>query len=280
MGDPERLLGLTSDSDELERDLLGSIRDVSPPPGAKDQAWDGIAVHVAAVAVVGAATAATQAAMGSSAGAAAEAAGAGTTTVLGAGPKGSAAALGVATKAFTVKVVLGVVLAGSTVAAGGWWASRQVVRRAAIAPTSNEHVTSEPSPNVPPPPATMTTDPCDPAFPTAPCPNVATPPSSDRSSRIADEPRPRNSLGVESRMLTEARAELRSGDPRAAMSTLERLQARSPKGVLMQEREVLTIQVLAALGDTAAASRRAKEFLKAYPSSPHAPQLRRFAGDP
>jgi hypothetical protein len=268
MGDPERLLGLTSDSDELERDLLGSIRDVSPPPGAKDQAWDGIAVHVAAVAVVGAATAATQAAMGSSAGAAAEAAGAGTTTVLGAGLKGSAAALGVATKAFTVKVVLGVVLAGSTVAAGGWWASRQVVRRAAIAPTSNEHVMSEPSPNVPPPPTTMTTD-----------PNVATPPSSDRSSRIADEPRPRNSLGVESRMLTEARAEpgvatrvppcRRSNDCRPALRKLSPCRSASADD-----------PGLAALGDTAAASRRAKEFLKAHPSSPHAPQLRRFAGDP
>jgi hypothetical protein len=48
----------------------------------------------------------------------------------------------------------------------------------------------------------------------------------------------------------------------------------------MQEREVLTIEVLAASGDRAAASRKAREFLKAYPDSPHAPQLRRFTGEP
>jgi outer membrane protein assembly factor BamD (BamD/ComL family) len=81
-------------------------------------------------------------------------------------------------------------------------------------------------------------------------------------------------------MLTEARAQLRNADPRAAIMTLERLQTRFPKGVLMQERDVLTIQVLAALGDVAGANRRAKQFLEAYPSSPHAPQLRRFSGAP
>jgi outer membrane protein assembly factor BamD (BamD/ComL family) len=80
-------------------------------------------------------------------------------------------------------------------------------------------------------------------------------------------------------MLTDARAQLRGGDPHAAMATLERLQARFPKGVLLQEREVLTIQVLSALGDNAAASRKARAFLEAYPNSPHAPQLRRFTGD-
>jgi outer membrane protein assembly factor BamD (BamD/ComL family) len=81
-------------------------------------------------------------------------------------------------------------------------------------------------------------------------------------------------------MLTEARAELHAGDPRAALQTLERLRARSPKGVLAQEREVLTIQVLSALGDNAAAKRKAKEFLDAHPESPHTSQLRRLAADP
>jgi outer membrane protein assembly factor BamD (BamD/ComL family) len=81
-------------------------------------------------------------------------------------------------------------------------------------------------------------------------------------------------------MLTDARAQLRGGDPRGALATLERLRARSPRGVLTQERDVLAIQIASALGDTAAAKRKAKEFVDAYPESPHAPQLRRLATDP
>jgi outer membrane protein assembly factor BamD (BamD/ComL family) len=116
----------------------------------------------------------------------------------------------------------------------------------------------------------------------APCPPAAAhvaAPAPERTPRTVDEPHARNLLGVESRLLTEARAQLRSGEPRAAMATLERLQTRFPKGVLLQEREVLTIQVLSALGDNASASRKAKAFLEAYPNSPHAPQLRRFTGE-
>jgi outer membrane protein assembly factor BamD (BamD/ComL family) len=81
-------------------------------------------------------------------------------------------------------------------------------------------------------------------------------------------------------MLTEARAQLRGGDPRGALATLERLRARSPKAVLSQERDVLAIQIALSLGDGATAKRKAKEFLDAYPESPHAPQVRRLAADP
>jgi hypothetical protein len=48
----------------------------------------------------------------------------------------------------------------------------------------------------------------------------------------------------------------------------------------MQERDVLTIQIASALGDSATARRRAQEFLDAHPESPHAPQLRRLATEP
>jgi hypothetical protein len=98
MGDPDRLLGGQSDGDELERQLLGSIRDVSPPPGAKGESWDVIAVQVAVVAAVGASTAVA----------------------------GSAAAAGAGAKLFTAKVLIGVALVGSTFAAGGYWVSRHL----------------------------------------------------------------------------------------------------------------------------------------------------------
>jgi outer membrane protein assembly factor BamD (BamD/ComL family) len=95
-------------------------------------------------------------------------------------------------------------------------------------------------------------------------------------ARGLDEPRGRDALGAESALLTEARAQLRNGEPRAALGTLDRLRTRYPKGVLSQEREIMTIQVMTALGDTDAAKRRARAFVDAHPNSPHTPQLRRF----
>jgi hypothetical protein len=260
MGDPERLLGPGSDSDELERELLGSIRNVSPPPGAKGQAWEGIAATVAVATAVGVGTAAA-----------------------GAATAHAAASATTGAKIFTAKVLLGAALAGSTLAAGGFWVSRQVTQRTVVAPRADRRTTPEPPAPAQAPNAVATPVPCDSPEATAPCPTPATEPERPASkapaARAADEPHAKNLLGVESRMLTEARAQLRGGDPHAAMATLERLQTRFPKGVLLQEREVLAIQVLSALGDNAAASRKARAFLDAYPNSPHAPQLRRFTGE-
>ena len=45
-GDPERLLG-ASNAEPLERELLGSVRHVGPPEGAKDLAWRNIAGQIA-----------------------------------------------------------------------------------------------------------------------------------------------------------------------------------------------------------------------------------------
>jgi len=50
----ERLLSISSGSDPLERELLGSVRHVGPPDGAKAQAWRNIAGQIAVVAAVGA----------------------------------------------------------------------------------------------------------------------------------------------------------------------------------------------------------------------------------
>jgi hypothetical protein len=64
------------------------------------------------------------------------------------------------------------------------------------------------------------------------------------------------------------------------LATLARLRGAGQNAVLVQEREVLTIQALAALGDTQAARRRAQAFVAANPTSPHTPQLRRIADAP
>lgn len=72
-----------------------------------------------------------------------------------------------------------------------------------------------------------------------------------------------------------ARALLRSGRSRAALSELDALAKDFPNGTLAQEREALAVQALGALGERAAARERALRFLARYPASPHAAVVRR-----
>jgi hypothetical protein len=256
MADQPRLLGPTNGGDELERELLGSLRDVSPPPGTKRETWNRLAVQVAAVATIGTTSIAVHAV----------------------GRSGAAAAIQ-ATKMFTVKVVAGVALAGSMAASGGWWLHEQTAAKPAPRPPTERIA----PPALPPPPTPPPPTPPPPTYEirevVAPvAPTVAEP--VERPAKNVEGRSRSDLLSLESRLLTEARAQLRGGDPRGALATLERLRSRSPKGVLSQERDVLAIQIASALGDTATAKRKAKEFLDAYPESPHTPQLRRLASDP
>jgi len=246
MGDQPRLLGPTNGGDELERELLGSLRDVSPPAGAKGETWNRLAVQVAAVATIGTASIAVHAV----------------------GRSGAAAALQ-ATKVFTAKVVAGVAFARSMAASGGWWLHQRAIAEPTVG-VPRERI-------APPPPAPAPShENTERVTPVAP----AVPEPVERPSKSVEGRSRSDLLSLESRMLTDARAQLRGGDPRGALATLERLRARSPKGVLSQERDVLAIQIASALGDVVTAKRKAKEFLEAYPESPHAQQLRRLATDP
>ena len=53
MADPQRLLSQISDANELERELLGSLRQVEPPANAKGEAWSGLSAQIAALGLVG-----------------------------------------------------------------------------------------------------------------------------------------------------------------------------------------------------------------------------------
>jgi hypothetical protein len=235
--DPERLLSVSSHADPLERELLGSVRHVGPPDGAKDQAWRGIAAQIAVVAVVGAAT-------GSSAAAA---------------TKTSAGAL--ATWALSTKVAA--VVAASGLALGGGYLA---LKGPAQAPAASVARVAPPPVITPAPAKLAAQQPAEPA---------ALPASEDAPSRKL-EPRRLDLLKAESSLLTEARAQLRSGNVAGAQASLDRLQSQFPKGMLSQEREVLAIEVLYARGNVDGAKRRARAFVKAYPKSPHSAKLSRF----
>jgi hypothetical protein len=73
----------------------------------------------------------------------------------------------------------------------------------------------------------------------------------------------------ESRLIASARQALRAGNPALALSLLEQARARFAHGILAQERDALSIEALAASGQRAQAQARARDFMVAYPSSPH-----------
>ena len=73
-----------------------------------------------------------------------------------------------------------------------------------------------------------------------------------------------------------ARAALRAGNAAEARALLASVESQFPRGVLSQEREVLSIELLAVRGEHAAAARRAQTFVTAHPKSPHSAKLSRF----
>jgi hypothetical protein len=250
--DPKRWLSEGAGG-ELERDLLASISDVRPPAHAKDQAWHGIAAAVTAGA------GAVAASIAPSAAAAASTAAAATTKV------GSA----VAASALITKAVWTV--AAGSIAVGGYFVAREAW------PTSPEPRQPERAAEV--------------AAPSEPPKNVAAPravepeaapieASEPQVRRAAPRPKRRDPLTEESALLTRARAALRTGDAAGAERMLQRMGTEFPGGVLEQERQVLSIEVLAARGDTAAAKARARAFAQAHPTSPHTARLRSLLDTP
>jgi len=240
VSDPERLLSVTHEGDELERELLGSVRNVSPPAHAKSDAWAGIAAQVALTALVGGSQAAAAAASESA-----------QVTLL-------------AAKTAALKIVLALALGGAVLGAGAtWFYSRAAAKRATPISSANQPA----APALRPAPAVVvvaeaTAEPAPCSSTSAqstPCALAPAPASASAVGvpRASAERSPGDQLSAESALLTKARAELRRGDPRGAQVTLSHLQAQFPSGVLGQEREVLSIELLAANGKADAARQRA-----------------------
>jgi hypothetical protein len=244
MTDPHRLSSNLSDADDLERDLLASIRQVDPPAGAKSEAWDKLSVQIAAVGLVSVASVQ------------------GTTAA-------SPAWLSGAFKGTLGKVLLGVAVAGTGSAL--WLHARDEQPAAHVAATAVAVAVS------PPPAPTAPLAPTSEIAPVVP-PAAATP--VEIPTKLSGEASREDRLSAESQMLTRARAELRRGNAASAQRILEQMRVKFPNAVLGQEREVLNIEVLAARGNSDAARRRARAFIAAYPKSPHSAQLARFADGP
>jgi hypothetical protein len=248
MSDPERMLESDSVDPEV-RELLRSLRNVSPEPGTGTKSWSVMASKIAALPVL--ATASKSAAQ------------------VGA-VQGNVVAAGAA-KAVAVKVAAGA-LATTLLGAG-----ILVLRAEHAAPPSG----AKPVPAAaiaPAVPVALVVAPAEPATanPTVPAVPSEKPLGAPNPGAAATRS---SQLDAEASLLAKARGELRSGNARAAEARLFQLQSTFPRGQLGQERDVLAVEVLAANGNMAAAKRKARAFIAAHPTSPHSAKLERLVGE-
>ena len=240
MKDPSRLL---SQPGTLEAQLLEAVREVDLPPSAHDEVWRRMGL----------------------------AAGAGAATLAVTTPLAARAAAGAGTKALAqtgwISAVKWVALVGTLAPAAGLGVHWVVASRQAA------HAVASPPPPALAPPALTVPFPqtaLPPAAPPAPEPLV-TPPALGLLPRHTP---PASSLDAESSLLRRAREKLENGDPKTALDDVAVLAARFPRGELTQEREVVAIHALLALGHRSAAYDRTADFLRLHPTSPYADSLR------
>lgn len=178
---------------------------------------------------------------------------------------------GLAYAAKVVGATLGLTAAGFALVAAsavGVRSLRGTPERASAAITSPADVAgprTDDTPEVPAPtqPEPAITDPPEPA--SGPLGRASTPtrePSGETTSNAAASPAP--TLEAELALLEVAR----SAAPPAALAALERHRVEFEHGMLADEREVLRVETLCALGRASEAEAIASAFLAAHPSSP------------
>jgi hypothetical protein len=247
--DPARLV-VDASAPDRERELLRHGVDIAPPAGAEARVWQGLAGALGAAALGGAA-----------------AADASTKTVAAATKAAGAGLTG-------AKIVVAVAVVAGFASVGGYLllAAGKSRPQVGVAPP-----TIAPVP-VPPPPV--------PASGATPAPAPA-----DEPAGAADAPTPARGVAVhpsrppaapssaarlreETTSIRDARQALRQGDAARALRLLDECRRLFPGGILQQERERLAIEALVKSGRTAQASARAAAFLRRYPDSPHAGEIR------
>ena len=262
--DPQRLLDPGGDATDAERDLLRTADEVEPAPDAHAATWAALATRLPPIGGSGAPP----------------------------GPPGGAGTGGGAAPGATGSIVgarvLGLAAVGSVLVIGAW-----IVLRGQPPTSPSGTVAAPPSITMarPPPetpPALAGADNPTPEPPTAPSPSPLSASTGSAKPRLPHAAAPLatasagsatsavDALREESALVAAARLAMRRGDGAAALDSLEIARARFPRGTLLQEREVLTIEALAQNGNASAASRRASAFLKAFPASPHVAHVRTF----
>jgi hypothetical protein len=257
--DPERRIDAQSGASLAERDLLKRLSSLSAPVGAVDAGWEAIGLE-SGLATLGAEL------LDEPVSSLVEAA------KTGSGGLGSASTetLSFGARLLSAPFSLPLLAVGLTVGGAGWLLARSDPPKAPppIASQSPELVPDPNSNTVSSPEVQLEAIAKSRAEPPPPPPPTLRPRSIDTSTDLAEE----------SALLAKARASLRSGDAGATKAVLRELDTRFPRGELRQEREVIQIEWLAGQGQKEAARKRARAFIAAHPSSPHAARLERLLG--
>ncbi|MGO9830377.1 MAG: hypothetical protein ACLPJH_09565 [Myxococcaceae bacterium] len=215
---------------------------LAPPEGAKERVRMHLAETLGVAAGLGAA------------GAVATAVSAGG----GAAPVPAESLLGALTKALLLKKAVVVAVVTATAVTGGGVAYVEV-RTHQKAAAAKEALLHRPAvaPVVAPP------------VPAAPAAPVAT----ALPAAVEAPPRELDALGEERALLDAARAAIAQGRLGQAQALLQQHAQQFPAGLLVEEREALTIRLLVRQGHRAEATRRAARFRKAHPHSIQQPNI-------
>jgi hypothetical protein len=248
MNDPRRWTDEGGESTALERELVGAGRDTGPSREQKRTVWGAIASQAIPPA-----------------------------TGPGAAPaSGTAASTGLTVFKGTAIIVLlgaGIVASYRTVRRPG----PPITQSAAPAPAPAHGPDEQPqAANASPPPVG---DPAAEGARSVKAAHASRRPNTAAAKDLAENARA-SQLREESAMILGARRVLRGGDPAGALALLDAAQARFRSGILVQEREALTIEALVRSGQRALATSRAEAFLRDYPNSPHAADVRSLVLDP
>ena len=246
MNDPRRWTDDGGEATARERELVRAGRDTGPSHEQRRMMWGAIAAQ------------AIPSATGQGA----------------APPSGTAASTGLTVAKGTVIVALiGAGIVASYRAMRG--PTPPITQPSAAAPTPAPHEQPQ-LPSVSPPPVDE---------PSAEAPRSAkiahsTPRSNAAATKEVVENARASQLREESEMILGARRVLRAGDPLRALTLLDAARARFPEGILVQEREALSIEALVRSGQRALATKRAEAFLRAFPKSPHGADVKRVVLEP
>jgi hypothetical protein len=225
----------------LERDLLKRLNAEQPPSGSVDHGWAALSTEIAGLSALGSAASSA------------------------AGPAHALphAAAGSAGVGIAAKIAAGVALGG-----GLLWGGATLLKPESTL-TAPQPVTApvQAQPRRVQPPVIA---------PSIETPAPGTAQSPEQSAVPARQAPPATTLAEEGRLLAKANALVQAGKGRQALEVLRQSESRYPQSTLYQEREVLTVEALAASGATSAAKQRAERFLKRYPNSPHAGKLQTF----
>ena len=257
--DPVRLIA-DPGRPESERALLQLGADIAPPRDAEARVWLALVGAIGVPAAAGAADTSTQTTSTTTTTTAAKAK-AGLTGV-------KIAAIVATLAALTALAALGSYLVGAVKDARP---QAPVATAPAAATPSQPAAAAVAPPEDAPPPTEI--------VPARPAPGTRRPPRDQLRPRAAagpstTAPSPATRLREETTLIRDARQALRAGDAARALRILDECRRLFPAGVLQQERERLAIEALIKDGRAAEASARAAAFLRKYPDSPHAGEIR------